>query len=308
MPEVSVVIPTMNEEASIGAVIDEVRSALVDWDLEILIVDTDSRDRTRDIAIAKGARVVPEPQRGYGRAYKTGFAAATGTLVATLDADLTYPASRFPDFLAALAEDRADFVSGDRLSGLPDGAMTGMHRVGNEILNIAFRSLYDTGVRDSQSGMWSFRRSILPRLRLVHDGMAFSEELKVEVIRAGFRFLEIPIAYRVRVGDKKIRSVSDATGNLMWLSPNRDGWVPRLHSSLGQDLRELLPLTHEAASDAFVLSIVRKNTPLRKSIPRRNALNWSRIIESAFTIVRPSGDRCSCSGFVGPTTRTLRPW
>jgi len=76
--------------------------------------------------------------------------------------------------------------------------------------------------------MWSFRRSILPRLRLVHDGMAFSEELKVEVIRAGFRFLEIPIAYRVRVGDKKIRSVSDATGNLMWLARKRVGWVPRL--------------------------------------------------------------------------------
>jgi len=228
MPEVSVVIPTMNEEASIGAVIDEVETALAGWDFEILIVDTDSRDRTRDIAIAKGARVVPEPRRGYGRAYKTGFAAATGTFVATLDADLTYPASRFPDFLAALAEDRADFVSGDRLSGLSDGAMTGMHRVGNEILNIAFRSLYDSGVRDSQSGMWSFRRSILPRLRLVHDGMGFSEELKLEVIRAGFRFLEIPIEYRIRIGDKKIRSVGDATGNLIWLVRKRVGWVRRV--------------------------------------------------------------------------------
>ena len=228
MPEVSVVIPTMNEEASIGAVIDEVQTALAGWDLEVLIVDTDSRDRTRDIAIAKGARVVPEPRRGYGRAYKTGFAAATGTFVATLDADLTYPASRFPDFLAALAEDRADFVSGDRLSRLSDGAMTGMHRVGNEILNLAFRSLYDSGVRDSQSGMWSFRRSILPRLRLVHDGMGFSEELKLEVIRAGFRFLEIPIEYRIRVGDKKIRSVGDATGNLIWLVRKRVGWVPRV--------------------------------------------------------------------------------
>jgi len=228
MPEVSVVIPTMNEEASIGAVIDEVHTALVDWDLEILIVDTDSRDRTRDIAMEKGARVVPEPRRGYGRAYKTGFAAATGTFIATLDADLTYPAYRFPDFLAPLAGDRADFVSGDRLSGLSDGAMTGMHRVGNEILNIAFRSLYDSGVRDSQSGMWSFRRSILARLPLVHDGMAFSEELKLEVIRAGFRFLEIPVEYRIRVGDKKIRSVSDATGNLIWLARKRVGWVPRL--------------------------------------------------------------------------------
>jgi len=140
MPEVSVIIPTMNEESSIGAVIDEVQTALVGWPSEILIVDTDSRDRTRDIATAKGARVVPEPRRGYGRAYKTGFAAATGTFVSALDADLTYPAHRFPDFLTALAEDRADFVSGDRLSGLSDGAMTGMHRVGNEILNFAFRS------------------------------------------------------------------------------------------------------------------------------------------------------------------------
>jgi len=227
MPDVSVVIPTMNEEASIGAVIDEVETALVGWPFEILVVDTDSRDRTRDLATAKGARVVPEPRRGYGRAYKTGFAAATGTFVATLDADLTYPARRFPDFLTALAEDRADFVSGDRLSSLSDGAMTGMHRVGNEILNFAFRSLYDSGIRDSQSGMWSFRRSILSRLRLVHDGMAFSEELKLEVIRAGLRFLEIPIEYRRRVGEKKIRSVSDATGNLIWLARKRVGWVPQ---------------------------------------------------------------------------------
>ena len=227
MPEVSVIIPTMNEEASIGAVLDEVQTALVGWPFEILIVDTDSRDRTRDIATAKGARVVPEPRRGYGRAYKTGFAAATGTFVATLDADLTYPAHRFPEFLTVLSEDRADFVSGDRLSALSNGAMTGMHRVGNEILNFAFRSLYDSGVRDSQSGMWSFRRSILARLQLVHDGMAFSEELKLEVIRAGLRFLEIPIEYRTRVGEKKIRSVSDATGNLIWLARKRVGWIPR---------------------------------------------------------------------------------
>src|SRR2546427_3616321 len=189
MPEVSVIIPTMNEESSIGAVIDEVQTALVGWPSEILIVDTDSRDRTRDIATAKGARVVPEPRRGYGRAYKTGFAAATGTFVSALDADLTYPAHRVPDLLTALAEDRADFVSGDRLSGLSDGAMTGMHRVGNEILNFAFRTLYDSGIRDSQSGMWSFRRSILSRLRLVPHGVAFSQERKRQVIRPGLRCL-----------------------------------------------------------------------------------------------------------------------
>ncbi len=226
MPEVSVVVPTMNEEASIGAVLEEVQAALRGWDIESVTVDTDSRDRTNEIARSKGARVVSQPLRGYGRAYKTGFAEARGTFVAALDADLTYPADRLSDFLAALKEDRADFVSGDRMSGLRDDAMSGMHRVGNSILNTAFRFLYRHPIHDSQSGMWAFRREILPRLRLVHDGMAFSEELKVEVIRRGFRLLEIPIEYRPRVGEKKIRSVNDATRNLVWLARKRFGWTP----------------------------------------------------------------------------------
>ena len=110
---------------------------------------------------------------------------------------------------------------------MSDDAMSGMHRVGNRILNAAFRLLVGYPIRDSQSGMWAFRRDILPRLRLVHDGMAFSEELKLEVIRRGFRYLEIPIEYRVRVGEKKIRSLPDAASNLVWLFRKRFGWVPR---------------------------------------------------------------------------------
>jgi len=219
------VIPTMNEEASIGRVIDEVRAALVGWDHEILIVDTDSRDRTRDIAAAKGARVLNEPRRGYGRAYKTGFVAATGEIVATLDADFTYPADRIPDFAQLIASRDADFVSGDRLSQIREGAMSGMHRVGNAILNLTFRRLFGFPIRDSQSGMWVFRRAILDGLEIHSDGMAFSEELKLEVIRRGWNFHEVAIAYRTRVGEKKIRSVRDAMKNELWLIRRRFGWT-----------------------------------------------------------------------------------
>lgn len=215
----------MNEEASIAAVIGEVRRTLAGRDLEILTVDTNSRDRTNEIAAAKGARVIPEPRRGYGRAYKTGFAEARGTYILTLDADLTYPADRFPEFLKALEEDRADFVAGERITHLAPDAMTGMHRVGNTMLNVAFRLLFRYPIRDSQSGMWAFRRGILEHLDLVHDGMAFSEELKIEVIRHGFRYLEVPVTYRVRVGDKKIRSVRDAFDNMVWLFRKRFGWI-----------------------------------------------------------------------------------
>ncbi len=219
------VIPTMNEAASIGAVIDEVRQALAGRDFEILTVDTNSRDRTNEIAAEKGVRVVPEPRRGYGRAYKTGFAAALGGYIATLDADLTYPADRIPDLLRPVEQGVADFVSGDRMTDLSPGAMTGMHRLGNMILNAAFRFLYHYPMHDSQSGMWAFRRDILPRLHVVHDGMPFSEELKGEVIRRGFRYGEVPIDYRVRAGAKKIRSFKDAFLNFFWLFRKRFGWT-----------------------------------------------------------------------------------
>lgn len=225
MPKVSVVIPTMNEEASIGAVLEEVRAALAGWDYEVLVVDTQSRDRTREIAAKLGARIVDEPRRGYGRAYKTGFAAAKGEIVATLDADRTYPADRIPEFARLVAAGQADFVSGDRLTGLAAEAMTGMHRVGNAILNATFRLLFRHPMKDSQSGMWVFRRQILDGLRIDSSGMAFSEELKLEVIRRGHRFREIPIAYRARVGEKKIRSVRDAMRNEVWLLRKRLGWT-----------------------------------------------------------------------------------
>ena len=221
------VIPTMNEEASIGAVIDEIQRALAGRDIEILTVDTASRDRTNEIATAKGARVVPEPRRGYGRAYKTGFAAARGTYIATLDADLTYPADRFPDMLRLLEAGQADFVAANRMARLSPDAMRGMHRIGNMILNVTFRLLYRIPIEDSQSGMWAFRRDLLPHLRVLHDGMPFSEELKAEVIRRGFRYLEVPIDYRPRAGEKKIRSFKDAFLNFFWLFRKRFGWVPK---------------------------------------------------------------------------------
>ena len=227
-PRVSIVIPTMNEGASVGRVIDEVAEAMRDQGpYEVIVVDTNSTDDTVEVARRKGASVIPESRRGYGRAYRTGFAAAQGEIIVTLDADLTYPAARIPDFVRFVADEGADFVSGNRLAQLAPGSMSGMHRLGNRILTGAFRFLFRFPIRDSQSGMWAFRRSVPSQLELVHDGMAFSEEIKLEAIRRGLRFQEVPIEYRARVGERKIRSVEDAIRNLVWLFRKRFGWVPR---------------------------------------------------------------------------------
>ncbi len=223
MVDISVVIPTRNEEASIGRVLDEVHQAFEETSrtYEILVVDTLSEDRTVAIAQEKGARVVPEDRRGYGRAYKTGFKASKGKLIATLDADWTYPAHEIPRIADLLEEEGWDFVSCDRLSYLDPEAMEVHHRLGNALLNKTASLLYGVRLRDSQSGMWVFRRAILDQLTLGSEGMPFSQELKLEVMEKGLRFKEIPIHYRPRVGEAKIRSLADGWGNIRFLVKRR---------------------------------------------------------------------------------------
>jgi len=218
--KVSVIIPTMNEELSIGSVIDEVKQAVAALEYEILVVDTNSRDRTREIAASKGAVVIDEPRRGYGRAYKTGFEKATGDVIATLDADMTYPASEIPRFVEMLDSQGLDFVTTNRFARMEKGAMGGKHRLGNWVLSLTTRVLFRVRVRDSQSGMWVFRRSILPRLELASDGMALSEEIKIEAFRKA-KATEVPITYRVRVGEVKLNSWKDGLGNLKYLFKKR---------------------------------------------------------------------------------------
>jgi len=219
--KLSVVIPTMNEEKSIGPVIDEVRTAVGgSRELEILVVDTDSKDRTREIAAGKGATVIDEPRRGYGRAYKTGFEKATGDFIATLDADMTYPGCDIPKLLEMLEQEHLDFITTNRFASMEKGAMSAKHRFGNWVLSATARLLFGVRLMDSQSGMWVFRRECLPKLDLRSDGMAFSEELKIEAFKK-LRAREVPISYRLRVGEVKLRSWKDGLGNLKYLFEKR---------------------------------------------------------------------------------------
>jgi hypothetical protein len=218
--KVSVIIPTMNEERSIGLVIDEVNSALGQRPHEILVIDTNSKDRTREIAVERGAILVEEPRRGYGRAYKTGFEKASGEFLATLDADMTYPASEIPSLLDMLESRDLDFITTNRFAGLQKGAMGAKHRFGNWVLSATTRLLFRVKVKDSQSGMWVFRKSILKDLALESDWMALSEEIKIEAFKKS-RATEVPITYRLRLGDVKLNSWNDGFGNLKYLFRKR---------------------------------------------------------------------------------------
>jgi dolichol-phosphate hexosyltransferase len=235
----SLVIPTLNEAGSIGHVLRTFRNSAesanqryffrnpIDWD--VIVVNGPSSDGTAEVAQKEGARVISELRKGYGRAYRTGFAAATGEVIATADGDASYPVEEIPWLVLDLLEHRLDFLTCDRLSYLGSKAMTTEHRIGNFVLNFALRAFFHSAlqgaparvVRDSQSGMWIFRREILDRLRLTQDGMAFSEELKLEVLLRGFRFGESPIHYSERWGAPKLSSWRDGGRNMLYLFQKR---------------------------------------------------------------------------------------
>jgi hypothetical protein len=181
-------------------------------------------DRTRDIAREKGARVVVEPRRGYGRAYKTGFDVAQGDLIATGDADKTYPFDKLPEYIRHFEREGLDFLTGNRFGKLQPGAMSAKHKFGNWVLSMTGRVLFMASIKDSQSGMWIFKRSILPRLTLTSDGMPLSEEIKIEAFtKSDLKSREIPIEYRIRVGDVKLSSWKDGWRNLSFFFKKRFG-------------------------------------------------------------------------------------
>jgi len=220
--KVTIIIPTMNEEKSIGQTLDSIPKAFAD--IELMIVDTNSKDRTREIATEKGAVVVDEPRRGYGRAYKTGFEKASGDVIVTLDGDMTYPAEEIPQLVKKLKDEKLDYITCDRLTTLSKEAMNTTHRFGNWVLAVTTNILFGMHIKDSQTGMWVFKKEILPKLDLTSDGMALSEEIKIEAFKnKDIKAKEVPVTYKPRIGEIKLNTWGDGRKNLMFLFKKRFG-------------------------------------------------------------------------------------
>jgi glycosyltransferase involved in cell wall biosynthesis len=220
--KISVVIPCFNEENGIRSVIESM-PAYVD---EIVVVDNNSTDRTGEIARSLGAVVVFQPRKGYGAAYQAGLPAATGDVIATLDGDGTYPADEIALLVDVLEDRKLDFISGARFPLRNQDAMNFSNKIGNLVLTITTMMLWFRPLKDSQSGMWVFRRSILPQLRLTSDGMPLSEEIKIEAIeKLGSRFAEVGIDYRPRIGEVKLQKWRDGWRNLSFLFAKRFGFI-----------------------------------------------------------------------------------
>ncbi|MGB1697840.1 MAG: glycosyltransferase family 2 protein [Thermoplasmatota archaeon] len=224
---IAILIPTLNEEEGIGPTLDSVNVEAfkaAGHDVQFVIVDGNSKDATRAEAEARGATVIVDERRGYGRAYKTGMEQVDADIIVTGDADGTYPFDECHEYVAHLLENDYEFLTCNRYADLGPGAMSAKHRLGNWVLSTTMRGLFWVKAKDSQSGMWIIRKEALAKLPIqdLPDGMAFSQEIKIEALkRKNIRAAEIPGRLRARLGDAVIESWRDGFGNLVALVKKR---------------------------------------------------------------------------------------
>lgn len=215
MTLLSVVIPAYNEEKGIAEIACRVLSVEADLkkagvdQLELLIVDDGSKDRTAEVASKMaGVNLICHPQnKGYGAALKTGFSKARGELIGFLDADGTYPPEYFPHLCRA-ALNGADLVIGSRMAGA-ESKMPLTRRVGNFFFATLLTVLSRQKVTDSASGMRVFKREILEQIYPLPDGLNLTPVMSTRALHEGINIGEVPIPYSERVGRSKLSVIRD---------------------------------------------------------------------------------------------------
>lgn len=223
----TVLIPTLNEEQTIGATIADVRKYVPDC--HIVVVDSSS-DKTADIASKMGATIIGVPKRGKGRAVRDAlniipaiFPKPHSDFYIMLDGDSTYPAEHIPDMLTLL-QNTADVVMGYR-RWLDPGSITFLNGIGNAGLSLLASILYFRWVEDLCTGLWGFRKEALDKFRLTSDGFTLEADLFTNAALTKCRIAQMPIHYRARPdGSKTKLSVFDGFRIAAFVIRKRFGW------------------------------------------------------------------------------------
>ena len=201
-----ILIPTLNEEANIGWVIEGfIKQGFTD----IFVIDGRSTDRTREIAERMGAKVVIQTGKGKGQAIREAFGMIDSDVVVIVDGDGSYLPDEVNRLLEPIRRGVADHVVGNRFANFEKGAFTRLNLFGNKILNLFFRLVYGVELHDILSGYRALTKEVYRNVELRKSGFEVETELTVETIAKGFRIMEVPITYRKRGGKTKLHPLKD---------------------------------------------------------------------------------------------------
>ena len=210
--DVCVLLPTLDEAATVGEVVSNFREVGL---TNVLVIDGGSGDGTREIAAEAGARVVRQSGQGKGQAVREAVRDhVNAPYVLMVDADATYDATDAEAMLAPLREGTAEHVVGDRFADMRPGAMTRLNRIGNRLINLTFRAVHGENYGDILSGYRAFTRGSFLRMNLTADGFGIETEMAVECVKNRIRVQVVPVTYRPR-----------PDGSTTNLHPIRDGGV-----------------------------------------------------------------------------------
>lgn len=213
---ITVVIPAHNEEDGLKVT----KKLLPDFIDNIVVVNNNSTDNTENVAKEIGAIVIKEERKGYGSAYKAGFKniPPNTNFIVTCDADGTYPMEDLPKILDFLIYDNYDFINCSRFPLKDKNSMYWLNKLGNFGLTFFFNILTKHNIKDSQTGMWVFKKNFLKEIKLKSNGMPLSEEIKMEaVLNKEIKFKEFGIGYYERTGKTKLNAFHDGWVNLKYL-------------------------------------------------------------------------------------------
>ena len=227
-PDISVVMPCLNEAESVGICIERALEGIRKTGLtgEVVISDNGSTDDSVGVARRAGARVVSQPARGYGNAYLMGFAEARGRFIIMGDSDGSYDFTQIDRLIAPLHEG-FDYVLGSRFAGtiLP-GAMPWSHRyIGNPVLTGVLNRLFKVHSSDAHSGMRAFTADAYRRMELQSEGMELASEIVINAAKAGLKGTEVPITYHPRLGESKLHSMRDGWRHLRFMLLRSPNWL-----------------------------------------------------------------------------------
>ena len=196
MTEATVVLPTRNEVLAIGKLIDEIKS--LPWDLDILVVDYNSSDGTREVVLSKGIVLIDEENPGKGSAIKTALKEIGTPYMIVVNSDLTYPVE-YIGLVLYILRLGYDGVMGVRfLKG--KGSMSLLHSIGNYLLSLLASILYLHRITDVNTGLWGYKTEVIRKFDITSKGFTLEADIFTNAMLSNCKVMQIPIEYRARVG------------------------------------------------------------------------------------------------------------